>query len=544
MDSPAHEGKSGRSPLTISQGRRLGSGSSRGVVLPEGLVLPAGIDPVLADLIGQVNSPDHGEWMGQVARVGGCAHPLHLRGFTRFRNPTTGAVDYEFSSREAPGGVILVRCRNRRASVCPSCAYLYQGDVYHLVRAGLEGGKGIPESVFGHPRVFATLTAPGFGAVHTIRGGGSTGEVLPCHPRRVADCVHGRVRACFARHGVDDLLLGTPLCGDCYDYRGAVVWQASVGNLWWRFCIYLRRQLGVLSGHTVAAVQRQVRLSYVKIVEYQRRGLVHVHAVIRADGITDEVDESGRPLIVSPPEWVSSDLLGRAVRAAAAAVRVSVDGGRSGSWVLGWGTQLDVHDITARAGQDAGKVAAYVAKYATKSTEVTGWDSTGRQETPRAVHTAAMAAAAFALAETPELAGLKLGRWVKELAYRGHVSSKSRQYSTTLGALRQARSEHNKEAAQAAAGRNGERVDLAGSEVESSWELVGFGYTPGQAMLAANVAKDIAVNREAAREAGAARAWVVVGGQAQGEDANASQRGARVASQRQVPVIGGDADGF
>ena len=495
------------------------------MTLPGGLVIPAGLDPVMADLIGQVNRPDHQAWMGQVARIGGCAHPLHLRGVTRIRDASTGVVDYEFDSREAPGGVVFVRCGNRRASVCPSCARLYQGDVYYLVRAGLEGGKGIPESVAGHPRVFATLTAPAFGAVHSSRGE-VNGKPRPCHPRRTPDCEHGRASACFARHEEDDPLVGTPLCGDCYDYRESVVWQASVGKLWQRFTTYLPRHVAALTGRTRAEVLADVRFSYVKIVEYQRRGMVHVHAVIRADGLTGSETLENTGAVSAPPEWVTARLLEEAVTRAAGAVRVRVNGGAAGSWVLGWGPELDVHDITDRIdGQSPGKVAAYVAKYASKSTEVTGWDATGRQDTPRAVHTGAMMRAAFGLAEVPELAGLKLGRWVKALSYRGHVSSKSRRYSTTLTALRQVRADHRMAAGRLRAGKDPGGEGLV---TESSWELVGFGYSPGQALLAADVARDAEVNRAAAREAGAARPRV--GGWAsERRDAGVSKRGAREA---------------
>jgi len=420
-----------------------------------------------------------------------------LRGVTRIRDAATGVVDYEFDSREAPGGIVFVRCRNRRASVCPSCARLYQGDVYHLVRAGLEGGKGIPETVATHPRVFATLTAPGFGAVHSSRGE-VNGKPRPCHPRRTAECEHGRVTACFARHEEDDPLVGTPLCGECYDYAGAVVWQACVGKLWQRFTTYLPRQLASLTGRTRAEVLADVRFSYVKIVEYQRRGMVHIHAVIRVDGITGNQTSENTVSVDAPPEWVTARLLEDAVIGTAGATRVTVNGGAAGSWVLRWGAELDVHDITDRADeQSPGKVAAYVAKYASKSTEVTGWDPTGREDTPRAVHAGAMMRAAFGLAEVPELAGLKLGQWVKALSYRGHVSSKSRRYSTTLTALRQVRADHRMVAGRVRAGKDPAGVGLV---TESSWELVGFGYSPGQGLLAADVARDLEVNRKAARE--------------------------------------------
>jgi len=66
-------------------------------------------------------------------------------------------------------------------------------DARQLVKAGLTGGKGIPETVAAHPCVFATFTAPSFGPVHARRMRGQT--VLPCRPRRDAKmrvCPHGR----------------------------------------------------------------------------------------------------------------------------------------------------------------------------------------------------------------------------------------------------------------------------------------------------------------------------------------------------------------
>jgi replication initiator protein RepSA len=513
--------------------------------------LPASLDPVLADLIGTVNSPDYDDWVRQVHGIGGCSNPIHLAGYTRVRDATTGEVAYEYSSREAAGGVVLVRCGNRRASVCSSCAAIYSGDIYHLVRSGLAGGKGVPDSVATHPRVFATLTAPGFGAVHTVRPGAGGRSARPCHPRRTASCEHGRATSCQVRHGDDDPLLGTPLCGQCYDYAGSVVWQASVGDLWSRFRTYLPRHLATLSGRTRAQVAAELRLSFVKIVEYQVRGLIHVHVVIRVDGIPtedpddpvesqdeqtrDEDQDSGTAAeVVAPPDWVDALMLAEAVESAARAVVLSVEAGRSGAWSLRWGSQVHVRDITDTGGESPGKVAAYVAKYASKATEVTGWDPSGRLDTPRAVHTAAMVRAAWRLAEVPELERLKLGRWAKALAYRGHVSSKSRRYSTTLGALRQQRAQFR-----AAAGQT-RRPSGEGWILDSFWELVGHGYTPGQAVIAADIARDEEINRAAFREAGAARPRAGGRDNARRHD-DVTERGARVASQQQAPTIGGDA---
>jgi hypothetical protein len=72
-----------------------------------------------------------------------------------------------FASADAPDGVVLVACGNRRSSRCPSCSTTYRRDAYSLVRAGLAGdeARGVSSELAGHTRVFATLTAPSFGAV-------------------------------------------------------------------------------------------------------------------------------------------------------------------------------------------------------------------------------------------------------------------------------------------------------------------------------------------------------------------------------------------
>lgn len=174
-----------------------------------------------------------------------------------------------------------------------------------------------------------------------------------------------------------------------------------------------------------------------------------------------------------------------------------------------------------------------MAKYATKGTEVTGWESWRGPDNERGAHAERMVAAAFGLCEVPELAGLKRGRWGPELAYRGHVSSKSRRYSTTLGKLRQARADYQKERARSAPhspsgatgnGRPADELEPVGVDRESFWELAGFGYTVGEALLAADVARDIDTNRAAARAAGAARPPGGWEGQAQ---ASRERKGAR-----------------
>ncbi len=107
-------------------------------------------------------------------------------------------------ARASRSGVTHVRCGNRRAEVCPSCSRLYAADTFHLIRAGVTGGKTVPESVAENPLVFATVTAPSFGPVHGRRDGGRR-----CHPHaagpagartagpRPASTAHARTTRCW-----------------------------------------------------------------------------------------------------------------------------------------------------------------------------------------------------------------------------------------------------------------------------------------------------------------------------------------------------------
>lgn len=108
-------------------------------------------------------------------------------------------------------------------------------------------------------------------------------------------------------------------------------------------------------------------MSFAKVAEYQKRGLVHFHAVIRLDG----PDGSTQP----PPSYTTVAVLTDAIRAAAPRARISVTSDAVGERELTWGQQLDVREIAA-FGTDAEvtdqAVAAYVAKYATKSADASG----------------------------------------------------------------------------------------------------------------------------------------------------------------------------
>jgi hypothetical protein len=405
----------------------------------------------------------------------------------------TGEVLRSYTTETEPTGSLLTTCGNRRASRCPACSRLYAADTYHLIRAGLSGGKTVPEAVRTHPRVFATLTAPSFGPVH------NRPDARPCR--------------CGTRHEPTDPLLGTPLNPATYDYAGAVLFNAHAGALWARFTTYLRREIAARLSMTQKAASEVLRVSFAKVAEYQKRGLVHFHAVIRLDG----PDGSTQP----PPPCATVGVLADAIRAAASRVRVTVESDAIGERELAWGEQLDVREI-ATFGTDTEltdqAVAAYVAKYATKSADASGTldralfcrpcqgrgatllphgtplpctacDGTGQSRPlPRlavARHVRQMIRTCWELGRLPEFAHLKLWKWAHMLGFRGHFSTKSRSYSTTLGALRDARRAWRTKQAHAHASLHEPDPDT--TLVIGHWTYLGTGYSPGAALLAAAV---------------------------------------------------------
>jgi hypothetical protein len=192
-----------------------------------------------------------------------------------------------------------------------------------------------------------------------------------------------------------------------------------------------------------------VRVSYAKVAEFQRRGAIHFHAVIRLDAAT----ECRCPgCLAPPPEPFTAALLEDALRLAVPAIRVpcpSVDGG-PGRYAR-WGEQLDVRNITVDSDQagelSAEQVAGYIAKYATKATESFG-SGLDRRLTDAddlnhfdklPAHVAELVRACWELGGRPEFDGLRLRAWAHMLGFGGHWSTKSRCYSTTFTVLRRAR---------------------------------------------------------------------------------------------------------
>ena len=319
----------------------------------------------VAEMARRAARPDFDRWQAQAKSCGHCARPIRLRGVTLTHTADARLVD-GYSTAMEPDGVAYIRCGNRRAVVCPSCSHEYQGDMWHLLFAGVAGGiKNVPETVAEHPLAFVTLTAPSFGPVHTTRGPGQ-----PSRPaRKPSRCRHSRPQQCRRIHTDSDPELGSPPCPECYDYGGQVAFNWYAPELWRRFTITLRRHLADLLGIRRSQLDDHLVVSFAKVAEFQRRGVVHFHALIRLDGPGE-----GYP---APALRVTVDQLRQAVSTAAPAVEVTTDPYKPDgpAWRLQFGEQLDIRPVHGAANRDASIGPMHpemVAAYATRSRNFAG----------------------------------------------------------------------------------------------------------------------------------------------------------------------------
>jgi hypothetical protein len=263
----------------------------------------------------------------------------------------------------------------------------------------------------------------------------------------------------------------------------------------------------------------------------QARGVVHLHALIRLDALDQAVlvdeqpdgTEVVREVPAPPPAAVALPQLRRALEDAFTTTSYRTpphpdyEQGRDG-WLVVWGQQLDIRvvrdpTLTAPAvgALTEEQVAGYLAKYATKSTEATGHTSARltaddvQEASRRADHVGRLIDACWALGrrEADEYASIvsgkpipdrlryaRLRRWAHMLGFGGHFSTKSRRYSTTLGALRRARMdwrEARRRRRELFAGRDPDVVDT--TLLVGHLAYTGTGWlSTGDALLAATAA--------------------------------------------------------
>jgi hypothetical protein len=454
------------------------------VITPECIrqIAASSSDEVLDLVSSRLQKTDYRDWRAKVEASGGCAQPIRLSGSSRILN-RSGVVLAERV------GEIFAPCGNRREAVCPACSDRYAGDAFHLIRAGLAGDdKGIPASVTDKPRLFLTLTAPSFGPVHSRRLS-ARGRVVPC--------------GCGVHHREHDSVLGTAIDAEQYDYVGAVLWQAHAGQLWHRFAIALCRALASQLGVPASGFREYARLSYAKVAEYQRRGVVHFHAAIRLDGPDGPADPS--------PARLDLDALRAAVLGAARTARLEVARPDGTPLVLGWGAQLDIRSIAparvaavenAQGEITDASLAGYIAKYATKGTGKS--DNHPDRPIRSGLHIAHLDVTehhrriietCWQLGGLPAYEALNLRKWAHMLGFRGHFLTKSLRYSTTFRAIRGERRTWRLVEVLDQLGRdtdddNPHAPDLAAVAVINNWWLVGIGHRDdGERELALAIAE-------------------------------------------------------
>ncbi|MDX3005939.1 hypothetical protein PWY87_29950 [Kribbella solani] len=227
---------------------------------------------------------------------------------------------------------------------------------------------------------------------HRHRISDKTGRQLACLPKRNPEtCPHGVVIQCRTKHHPDAPELGQPLCPECAQ-------QLRDG-------VHLLAKPHLSADH--ALVHHAVRTA----VERTRfRSLPH----------PDNPD----------------------------------------GWLIEWGTQLDVRPVRQTVDDEITDtaVAGYLAKYATKGAEATGHSSarltasTVKRYANQYSHAGRLVDACWRLGRpgsdldeteaaknSGRLSYRRLQKWAHMLGFGGHFSTKSRQYSTTLKALREAR---------------------------------------------------------------------------------------------------------
>jgi hypothetical protein len=315
-------------------------------------------------------------------------------------------------------------------------------------------------------------------------------------------------------------VLGQPLCPDCYDYAAHVVWNNRAGELWRRTKQAIERRLGQLArrrgvlpiripdGNGKYRVVDPVRVAHGKAAEYQARGAVHFHALLRLDGY----DPADAARLLPAPAYLTAADLADAVRWAARAIayRTPPHPAQRSGWTITWGAEIDVRMITLHGTVTDLAVASYLAKYSTKGTEVTGHasarittDTVDLYANPGGTHPERLIAACWTLGAEPGYVGLR--RWAHMLGFGGHFLTKAHRYSIRFRDLRQARIRYRR--GQDTGPEHGPIRTADHTDHEETVLIVGtFSYagtgwkTTGDALLANTAADQARKRRQAGRD--------------------------------------------
>jgi hypothetical protein len=286
-----------------------------------------------------------------------------------------------------------------------------------------------------------------------------------------------------------------------------VVWNNQAGELWRRTKQAIERHLNQAARHR--GLTTQVRVAHGKAAEYQARGAVHFHALLRLDGY----DPADPDRLLPPPPGITIADLDEATRQAATAIsyRTPPHPAQRGGWWIGWGTEIDIRVITL---QGTGTVtdlavASYLAKYSTKGTEPAGHTSArittetiDLYASPGGTHPERLIDACWRIGQHPGYVSLR--RWAHMLGFGGHFLTKARRYSIRFADLRRARITYRRR--QDTGPDNGpirtaDHTDDETTLIAGTFTYAGTGWkTTGDALLANTAADQARKRRQAGRD--------------------------------------------
>lgn len=267
------------------------------------------------------------------------------------------------STNPETGELVRARCMSQNEKACQSCARLNRMYSMRLIGSGCNVNEtdGITaESLSSFAFYFLTLTAPSFKAMHTA----------------------GQCR-CGTWHERSAGVVSTPLDFKSYRWRDQVEWN---------------RDASALFTHTVQELQRAIPdLEWTAAREWQRRGAIHFHVIVR---VRREIDQA--------------QVYGELVKARTRSLKGAA-----------WGRQFDIKGIGA---DGISNTVAYMAK-------IVSYTAKGQIESGGGVERLMMRdrltrAAQRIKCHKPDCAGMKCGgRAHTNLGYAGHLRTQSQGWS-------------------------------------------------------------------------------------------------------------------
>jgi hypothetical protein len=237
------------------------------------------------------------------------------------------------------------RCGTRRRDKCEPCSVIWKDDAYYaLINPSKEHQGSL---------TFITLTAPGskhFGASHTASYKGLKSERC----------------ACRSYHSPSDKVVGLPINPENFEYKKITKFNYRASRLTsvtlQKIYRLMLTDLNNGKDKTEKKTIKDVRLPTARVMEWQERGVLHVHIIVRGHVPTYIVEKAvkGSPATATRRRVLPAEH----------------DGEK-------WGSQFDVRHINSGDEKQLAKLGGYVTKvvgYALKDVTAHGAETDKKKE--------------------------------------------------------------------------------------------------------------------------------------------------------------------